>query len=438
MSYQGSPTSRSLRSVFSFTGWGVLFSALSALILLIGVLRMELAAILWGSAFILLALYSLLANRIMQAVMRRFFEKTPDPIDFTLFATGVFPRSEVTAELKAEMPRFAAPGMRARFEIFLHWPGRNPLHLSCDLRGGGNRRLFDFSPSYRGRYQSREIRIVLSDLLGFTRWPVSYPLAEQLRVFPAVQPEEARRPPRLEGGQEENLGRRRWRSEELLEVRKYFPGDDIRKVHWKVFAHTSELFLRIGEEIPPPESRFFVVLDTAPTEAVPPRIGSDYLDVLVENCAAILMEVLSRGYQVYFTLCSVAQVRQVTPEKRLQILGELAGVWWDDRYTLELPPFRPYQILAFSSPGSGNLPRLLGDLRKLNGEVRLFFPELPIPPERPSRSWVHSLMFRPDGIHFETARRLSSAELEEFGETLNREAAQWSRGGKWKVTVETI
>ena len=432
MSYQGSPTNRLFGKLFSFTRRGILFFSLSAAILAIGILRMELAAILWGSAFALLALYSLLANRIMQLVLRRFFEKTPDPVDFTLSATGVFPRSSAAAQLNAELPRFRAPGIRTRFEILLHWPGRDPLRLSGDLQGGRNRRVFEFSPSYRGCYQSREVHIVLSDLLGFTRFPVALALAERLRVFPSVQPQAARRPPSPEGGQEENR-RRRSRSQELLEVRKYFPGDDIRKVHWKVFAHTSELFLRIGEETPPPESRFLVILDSASTEAVPARIEADYLDALVENCAAAVLEVLGRGYQVFLALGDSPLLRQVTLEKKQQLLGELAGVCWSDRYALDLPSQRPCQTLLFSSPGSGNLPRIFADLRKRGGGVTVFFPELPVFAEQPQRSWIRKLVFRHAAEQRRAVPVLRSGELQSFRNMLDQETVRWSRRGKWKV-----
>jgi len=394
---------------------------------------MELAAILWGSAFTLLGVYSLLANRIMQSVLRRFFEKTPDPVDFTLSTAGVFPQSPTTAELSAELPRCRAPGIKIRFQILLHWSGRDSLRLSSDLKGGSNRHVFEFSPPYRGCYRSREAHVVLSDLLGFTRYPVVLALAEQLRVFPAVQPEAARRPSSLEGGGEENRGRRKRRSEELLEVRKYFPGDDIRKVHWKVFAHTSELFLRVGEETPPPEYRFLVILDSAPTEVVPARIEADYLDTLVELCAATVLEVLARGYQVFFARCDSPQLRQLTLEKKLQLLGELAGVWWSDRYALELPQQHPHQILLFSSPGSGNLSRVFGDLQERGAEVKLFFSDLPLPAEEPRRSRVWNLLLRPPAERGRPVPPLGGEELQNYRNTLEQEIARWSRRGKWKV-----
>ena len=126
MSCQGSPTKGRSETLFSFTRWGLLFFFLSLAILAIGALRMELAAILWGSAFCLIAVYSFLVNRLTRAILRRFFDRAPDPVDFTLAATGVFPRSSATAQLNAELPRFRAPGIKIRFEVPLCWPGRGP------------------------------------------------------------------------------------------------------------------------------------------------------------------------------------------------------------------------------------------------------------------------------------------------------------------------
>jgi uncharacterized protein (DUF58 family) len=433
MSYRGSPTRRNIGKFFPLTRWGALFSLLSLTILVIGALRMELAAILWGSAFTLLALYSLLANRITQALLGRYFDKSPDPVDFTLSSAGVFPGGEVAAQLKAELPGFIPPGIRVRAEILLHWVGRDPLTLESDLRGGRNSRVFAVSPSFRGLYQSREIRMVVGDILGFTRHPLLLDLTEKLRVFPAVQPEAARRPPSLGGGGEERTKRRLRRSEELLEVRKYFPGDDIRKVNWKVFAHTSELFLRIGEETPPPESRFLVILDTAPTGAVPQRIGADYLDSLVEACAATVLELTGKGFHVFFGRCDSSRLMRVTTENKMQLLGELAGVWWNDRYALELQLQRLHQILLFSSPGSPNLPRLSDDLRKRGSEVLPFFPDLPVSSEQPKSGWLRNLVLSTPADRSGGYSPLSEGELADYHSRAEWERARWSRRETGKV-----
>jgi uncharacterized protein (DUF58 family) len=399
---------------------------------------MELAALLWGSAFTLLALYCLAASRIALWILRRYFTKVPDPVDFTLPTDGVFPQSSARAEVKADIPRRTTPGMKIGFEISLIWLGRESLLLRTDLVGGRNRKTIDFSPPYRGSYLGREAHITVRDLLGFTRSFVLIALTERLRVYPSVQPEQSRRPPSQEGGEEEKKKRRRRRSEELLEIRKYFPGDDIRKVHWKVFAHTSELFLRIGEETPPPESRFLVILDAAPSPAVPDRVAADYLDGLVERCAAAVLEMVGRGFQVFFATSESGAPREIKLEKNRELLGFLAGLWWSERYALELPGQRYRQVLLYSSPGSANLSRLLSALETRGWNVQLFLQGLSAPEQKAAGQGLRYLVQRPPVVEERSPVLIGPEELRAFREVLNQEVSRWTRKGKRKVFVETI
>ena len=440
MSYQGSPTNRRIGGggPFPFTRLGVAYLCLSLVILVAGVLRMELGALLWASAFILLAAYCLAAGRITLWILRRYFAKVPDPVDFTVPTGDVFPGSPTRAEVKADIPRRSAPGMKIGFEISLDWLGRESLLLRTDLSGGRNRKAIDFSPPYRGSYVGREAHITVRDLLGFTRASIPIPLTERLRVYPSVRPEQSRRPPSQEGGEEEKRNRTKRRSEELLEIRKYFPGDDIRRVHWKVFAHTSELFLRIGEETPPPESRFLVILDAAPSSAVPKHVEADYLDGLVERCAATVLELVGRGFQVFFATSDSGLPREITLEKNRELLGFLAGLWWSRRYALELPGQRYREVLLYSSPGSGNLSRLLRELETRGGNVQLFLHDLSASEERTAGWGLRDLVLRPPVEEARSPGLVGPEELRAFRVVLNQEAGRWARRGKRKVFVETI
>ncbi len=53
------------------------------------------------------------------------------------------------------------------------------------------------------------------------------------------------------------------RNDELYDTRPYFPGDDTRKINWKLYAHTQELNIRQGDFSPPPED-FFTIFITEP------------------------------------------------------------------------------------------------------------------------------------------------------------------------------
>ena len=94
MNYRGSPIKRLRGRATGFTTRGILFFLLALIILVVAAVRMELAGILWGGAFSLLALYCFAANWITRSILRRYLEKNPDPLDFSLLSGQVFPGGE--------------------------------------------------------------------------------------------------------------------------------------------------------------------------------------------------------------------------------------------------------------------------------------------------------------------------------------------------------
>jgi hypothetical protein len=83
-----------------------------------------------------------------------------------------------------------------------------------------------------------------------------------LRVLPRVDSRgiDAAEPEIAAGRRRGDLSNER--NEELIETRPYHPGDDIRRINWNAFAHSGELFLRIGEETPPPAWAVRLMVDT--------------------------------------------------------------------------------------------------------------------------------------------------------------------------------
>jgi uncharacterized protein (DUF58 family) len=178
-----------------------------------------------------------------------------------------------------------------------------------------------------------------------------------------------------------------------------------------------------------------VILDPARSAAVPAGIQADYLDRLVERSAAVVLELLNRGFQVFFSAGDSRAPKEITPDKRRELLGRLAGVWWSDEHDHELPRQHPYRVLLFSSPGSGSLPRMLAELQKRGWEVRLFFNDLPPPEQEPRRRSIRGLFFHPAGGQG-GASRIGAGERRVFAEALAQETARWSGSGKRKVSVE--
>ncbi|MBN1834482.1 MAG: DUF58 domain-containing protein [Spirochaetales bacterium] len=372
MSWNASRTKR----LFPLSSRGIALLAVAAGVLLIGAARMELAALVWGSSFVLLALYCLAGSHIARRLLERHLRDSLEPVGFRLPADGVFPGSPLSAEVESELPRLAPPGFEVCFRACLQWHERAPLRLSVLLPHGRQSRSLSFRAPPRGLYRSETVRLVLRDVLGFTRAELPVPLSEQLRVFPAVKAAELKTIP---GGGGEELPHRlkRRASEELLEVRKYYPGDDLRRVHWKLFAHLQQLFLRTGEQTPPPESRFLAILDLSPSPWVPPAEAPELLDAMIEACASGVLALLGRGMQAWVAVTDRPRAVALSLEKADTLLGLASELWWSERLVLELPRSGRREVLLYSLPDSEHQGQLLRACAARNWEVRLFLKELP-------------------------------------------------------------
>ena len=77
------------------------------------------------------------------------------------------------------------------------------------------------------------------------------------------------------------------RTDNLIDNRPYVPGDDPRRINWKLFGHGSGLFVREGEREPPPHSNIFILVDNEYDpmlyDVTTARHG---IDVLCENALA--------------------------------------------------------------------------------------------------------------------------------------------------------
>jgi hypothetical protein len=126
----------------------------------------------------------------------------------------------------------------------------------------------------RGRYQVTA-RWELADWFGFTRLTVPArdhavltiePFASAF-VPPFPLPDRRRGSFRIrKAGQ---------RTGEPFDVRHYVPGDDLRRLHWPLYAHSDNLFVRTPEPEPPPLGHQFIVLDinTVSEAALDARLG---------------------------------------------------------------------------------------------------------------------------------------------------------------------
>jgi uncharacterized protein (DUF58 family) len=220
---------------------------------------------------------------------------------------------EITAGSGVDLVFPAAPGGRRFFRL----PGTLiRCKLSLKTRDGREvEHVFDpdlpdpaslsFPVPLRGAYYSGGDLMLISDAPGFfaLALPLSRePLVQDAKPRLLVSPAKAEDPLPVtirSGGREHRTENRYRRTDDLTDHRPYVPGDDPRRINWKLYSHGAELFVREGEPEPPPRSRLLILVDTETDPALyDPEAAREAVDMLCENALAAALECSARGTDV--------------------------------------------------------------------------------------------------------------------------------------------
>ncbi len=377
-----------------------------------------------------MSFYSIAGNLIARRIVKSHLARRPDALDVTIPRDGVYPGGEIRGEIKAELPTFFVPGTRLSLHIEFVFHTRKPIHVTRNLAPGRNRTGFTVKPEHRGVYRSQKATFVVEDLLGFTESFVDTSIEEYVKVFPAELDRETVLM-RIASDESTDTMKKKRVSDELLEVKKYYPGDDIRRLNWKVFAHTGELFVRKGEETPPPDVKLLFVIDPTMPDSVPASVAGDYLDSLLETCAALFLVALESGSPVIVAVPGRGEPRSFEPRAKNDLLTLLAGIrWYTEPAKLELPKRRGLHAVVFSSPGSPAIPGIVHSLRERNWETSLLLKNFVFPVDGKKAFDPRRIFFtNPDA---DGRERPSPREVIGFKQALYAEISKY-RQKPWRI-----
>lgn len=160
----------------------------------------------------------------------------------------------------------------------------------------------------RGDYRIGPAEVAYSDLFGLTRVAVAQAAGARLRVLPrmfAVGMQDAPRSLAPEDGALTVM--RRVPTEDFFRFRDYMPGDDTRRIHWKLSLKVGRLQVRLPETVPVTRRRVRLVLDNhAPWRLIgnpaSELVLGDALDRLVEVWLSLAKALTERGENVTLVL----------------------------------------------------------------------------------------------------------------------------------------
>jgi hypothetical protein len=242
--------------------------------------------------------YSLVLGLVIALIHRR---------GALLLQVRLAPRSIVTGgavEVFLQGGRFfRIPGILIRCRLRLETRDGRRLEHSFDpnaARDSGSCGPLVFPR--RGAYYSGGDELAVLDAFGFFRFSWPLPREEEARVLAGPRP--AEEIPALDprtGGRERRNGPHYRRTDDLIDHRPYIPGDDPRRINWKLYSHgpADSLFVREGEAEPPPRSRLLVLADTeADTDLYSPPAARADLDLLCAQALALCLDLKRRGMDI--------------------------------------------------------------------------------------------------------------------------------------------
>jgi uncharacterized protein (DUF58 family) len=250
---------------------------------------------LTGSVFLAAWVYSLLSVLILGLLPGK--PKLSARINPRRIAAG----EEVEAALSPREGRkkfFRLPGLLVRYQINLETrDGRELLYLfDPDLE----REPKAFRVEKRGAWYSEYDELLFFDALGF--FCLSRRVFQEGEPRILAGPRQAEDPVSLRirsGGTEQRSNVHYQRTDNLIDHRPYIPGDDPRRINWKLYSHGESLFVREGEPEPPPHSRLLILVDTqADPLLFSLPAARRAVDLLCENALAATLEYAEAGMDI--------------------------------------------------------------------------------------------------------------------------------------------
>ena len=319
------------------TRHGAVYTVMGALLLISGLLRGELLSAVCGG---LLTLYAGFAAAAV--AVTAFCWKSEEP-DFASDDDGftVTPaRSKTVQSESAKTFPHCIPGTAAFYtiEFSLSPEPTAETSASFSIPLQGMRTEYHPENLTRGRYFYKRQYLNIRDFAGF--FAAAYPQPPCLSVpyivvQPVIPPQKTVFPD-LRSRAVNDLPSQE-RTHELYESRPYFPGDDPRKIHWKLYAHTNTLSIKLGAFEPPPVKRLMIYIEEPVcTKKKERALTTSVFDAFIGRLSGVIIELLNAGIQCSLLLYDYPQQSL----QRYEITEEGAAAATQIQNLLAIPALR--------------------------------------------------------------------------------------------------
>ena len=290
------------------TRHGAVYTVMGTLLLISGLLRGELLSAVCGG---LLTLYAGFAATAVAVSALCWKSEEPDLASDGGGFTVIPARSKTVQSESAKTFPHCVPGTAAFYTIeFSLSPEptvETAARLSIPLQG----MRIEYHPENltRGRYFYKRQYLNIRDFAGFFAAAYTQPpcLSVPYIVVQPVLPPQKTVFPDLRSRAVNDLPSQE-RTHELYESRPYFPGDDPRKIHWKLYAHTNTLSIKLGAFEPPPVKRLTIYIEEPVYLKKKERAWvASIFDAFIGRLSGVIIELLNAGIQCSLLLYDYPQ-----------------------------------------------------------------------------------------------------------------------------------
>jgi len=342
-------------------------------------LRQEAGLALTGAVFFLPWLYSLVATLILASVhsrraRRAFIRVSPREIVVGGQAEAVYSEGDTVVSV-GKILQF--PGILARCRVLLATKdGRRITHDFNPNDSARSPRFF--RTEERGAYFSAYDEFAVFDVFGFFYFAFLLAAGSNARLL--ASPHAAQEPLGVHARAGESNQQPEFsfqRTDNLIDHRPYIPGDDPRRINWKLYGHGGGLFVREGEREPPPHSNIVIMADCEYDPSLYDRGEARRgVDVLCENALAAAQACMDSGMDVLIAytgdiVVKDAEIPLLLPAKQVSSLAWPAALPLSPSLVLPVVP-EDYSILILALPRSASDTALDRFLKNTAGDIIFF------------------------------------------------------------------
>ena len=183
------------------------------------------------------------------------------PIEIAALYDGeTFPLRETEFRVEIKNDVALIPGVDLYISYGVYENGNSQNKITANLTGfEKNVYKFDTSFDRHGKFVLKEFVVRFRDIFGLTELDIKTTCVKTVCVQPYFS-DEIKIPIFAENGGDVAIRKTaKENSTDFFENRKYFPGDDPRRINWKVYARFNELQIREVEKIPPKIGEIYVI-----------------------------------------------------------------------------------------------------------------------------------------------------------------------------------